>query len=804
VKVLQVYKDYFPPVRGGIEGHINLLANGLKENGIEVEVLVSNTSIRLEKENIDGIPVTKVPQIGRYASASLNMNFSYWINKLGEQADILHFHFPNPTAEISYLISGLNRKVVVTYHSDIIRQARLLKIYSPLLKQFLKKADDIIITSPNYLETSPYLADFKSKCTLVTFGVNLSEFDSNFLDKKEIENIRNQNGQSIILFIGKFRYYKGLHVLIESMKSIEGKLLLIGSGPLEADLKRQVNKLHLGHKIIFLGELTDSEKINYLHACDVFVLPSIYRSEAFGIVQLEAMACSKPIVCTELGTGTSFVNQHEKTGLVVKPNDHDALSQSIDHILRNPDIKERYGKAGYKRVSTFFSRERMVREVISVYEKNLSAVSIPLPVVNRSKLPAIIATDYRVQSPKIKVLRIISRLNIGGPAIHAYLLTKNLDSSRFDSLLVTGRLSSTEGDMSFLFDSLKKKPIYIDALQRELSPTKDLIAFIEILRILYKEKPDIVHTHTTKAGANTRFAVFLYGLLTQRKIKTIHTFHGHVFTGYFNRFISSIIVWIERFLMRITDVIIAISPSQYHELTNTYRIAPSYKVETTELGFNLKLFINNEQEKGKFRESLNIKNDVILIGIIGRLVPIKNHKMFLRSAKHFIIKNPDIKVKFVVIGDGELRDKLQVFAHKLELNGYVTFCGWIKDVSLVYSDLDILALTSSNEGTPVSIIEAMASSVPVIATDAGGVVDLLGSPLEWSNGLRICERGILCKKDDPVGFSNGLSYLINMNDSEEEVMLSRACEFVKSKYRQERLIKDIEDLYSKLMFATHR
>jgi len=254
VRVLQVYKDYFPPVRGGIEGHINLLANGLKEKGVHVEVLVSNTSSRLEKEIIDDIPVTNVPQIGRYASASLNMNFSYWINKLGEQSDILHFHFPNPTAEISYLISGLNRKIIVTYHSDIIRQARLLKLYSPLLKQFLKKADDIIITSPNYLETSPYLANFKSKCTLVPFGITLSEFDSKFLEKKEIENIRDQYGHSIILFIGKFRYYKGLHVLIESMKTIEGKLLLIGSGPLEAELKRQVSGRHLNLKIIFLGE----------------------------------------------------------------------------------------------------------------------------------------------------------------------------------------------------------------------------------------------------------------------------------------------------------------------------------------------------------------------------------------------------------------------------------------------------------------------------------------------------------------------------------------------------------------------
>jgi len=588
------------------------------------------------------------------------------------------------------------------------------------------------------------------------------------------------------------------------MKNIEGKLLLIGSGPLEAELKRQVRRHHLNHKIIFLGELTDSEKINYLHACDVFVLPSIYRSEAFGIVQLEAMACSKPVVCTELGTGTSFVNQHRKTGLVVNPNDPDSLSQSINYILRNSKIKESYGKAGYERVRNYFSRDRMVSDVISVYEQRLSAVPLPLTIIKRSQLSEATASDYRVQAHKIKVLRIISRLNIGGPAIHAFLLTKNLNKERFESILVSGRLLSTEGDMSFLFDSLEKKPIYIDSLQRELNFTKDLVAFINILKILYREKPDIVHTHTTKAGASTRFAVFLYGLLTQRTIKTIHTFHGHVFTGYFNQFISSIIIWIERFLMRITDLIIAISPSQYNELTKVYRIAPSYKVKVKELGFNLKLFLNNEREKGKFRDSINIENNIILIGIIGRLVPIKNHKMFLRSAKQFIITNPNIKVKFVVIGDGELREQLEELTHKLELNDNVTFCGWIKDVSLVYSDLDILALTSLNEGTPVSIIEAMASSVPVIATDAGGVVDLLGPSLKRSNSFKICERGILCKKDDPVGFSHGLSYLINLNSEEEKRLLSRARDFVKSKYRQERLIEDIENLYSELMRNTTR
>ena len=211
--------------------------------------------------------------------------------------------------------------------------------------------------------------------------------------------------------------------------------------------------------------------------------------------------------------------------------------------------------------------------------------------------------------------------------------------------------------------------------------------------------------------------------------------------------------------------------------------------------------MNNEQKKGEFRGSFNIKNDVILIGIIGRLVPIKNHKMFLRSAKYFIIKNPDIKVKFVVVGDGELRNDLQEYTHKLELNEYVTFCGWIRDVSLVYSDLDILALTSLNEGTPVSVIEAMASRVPIISTEAGGVVDLvgIGDQQYRSNGFKVCERGVLCRKDDAPRFAQGIKYLLDMKPIDKKLMLDNACAFVREKYTQERLIRNIEEMYHDLM-----
>ncbi len=370
LRVLQVYKDYYPPVIGGVEGHINLLANSLRDKGVEVEVLVSNTRARLETETIDGIRVTKVPQLGRFASAPLNVTFHHWLRRLGRDADVFHFHFPNPTAEIASLLARLNKKIVVTYHSDIIRQAKLAKLYSPFMRKFLRNSRTIVATSPNYVQSSPILAQFQGKCTLIPFGIDLTRFELSPEMMTEVTAIRQAYGDAIILFIGRFRYYKGLYVLIGAMKEVRGKLLLIGSGPMEGELKKQVAvDNELKKKIFFLGELSDQGVVSHLQACDIFVLPSVARSEAFGIVLLEAMACSKPLVSTELGTGTSFVNRHQETGLVVPPNDVEALAGAINFLLSNPDIREKYGKAARRRVEEYFTKEEMVEKAIRVYQE---------------------------------------------------------------------------------------------------------------------------------------------------------------------------------------------------------------------------------------------------------------------------------------------------------------------------------------------------------------------------------------------------------------------------------------------------
>jgi GT2 family glycosyltransferase len=424
---------------------------------------------------------------------------------------------------------------------------------------------------------------------------------------------------------------------------------------------------------------------------------------------------------------------------------------------------------------------------------------------------------------RIKVLRIIARLNVGGPAIHVALLMHGLDPRVFESILVTGKVSSQEGDMSYLLDGSDKKAIMVSKLQRDLNLKNDLKALFRVLRILIQERPDVVHTHTAKAGAIGRIAVFVHNFVFGRKVRVIHTFHGHVFRGYFGKLKSLFFVWTERLLARITDVVVAVSEGQTRELSSQYHIAPKDKFRVVRLGFDLEPFFSAANLKGQFRKSLGIDSEMILVGIVGRLVPIKNHKMFLRSARIFLDNNPDVPARFLIIGDGELRNDLVAFCELQGLSDHVKFCGWKRDLPEVYADIDILCLTSINEGTPVSIIEAMASSVPVISTDAGGVRDLLGSPTRPSlranppagqsesarstNGqvpgisqdqFQVCERGILCQQDDAEALAGGLEYVIRNKHVWEDISNS-ARSFVANIYSKERLLRDLESVYLELL-----
>lgn len=377
---------------------------------------------------------------------------------------------------------------------------------------------------------------------------------------------------------------------------------------------------------------------------------------------------------------------------------------------------------------------------------------------------------------KIRILRIIARLNIGGPAIHTVLLTQGLDKEKFQTLLACGYPDKDEGDMSYYAAENNVSPYFIPELKRELNLRHDFAAFKKIYCLIKKERPQIIHTHTAKAGVLGRMAGIFYNLTAgkNKKVKLIHTFHGHIFEGYFGKIKARLFLLIERILANFSCEIITVSKKLKQELISL-GIGNDEKIKVIPLGFELEKFLNLAPRSG---------NDVC-VGIVGRLVPVKNHIFFLDAARRVIDDNPLLAVKFKIVGDGELRQKLQDYAKGFGLDAYVEFLGWQKDLTGIYSGIDIAALTSLNEGTPVSIIEAMASAKAVAAVDVGGVRDLLGED---------SERGILVKSQDIGAFTHALNRLIKDVDLRRNFGL-RAREFVRERFAKERLIKDIENLY---------
>jgi glycosyltransferase involved in cell wall biosynthesis len=395
---------------------------------------------------------------------------------------------------------------------------------------------------------------------------------------------------------------------------------------------------------------------------------------------------------------------------------------------------------------------------------------------------------------KIKILRIIARLNIGGPAIHAILLTEGLDKQRFDSRLVCGSIDRDEGDMQY-YASEKGISFYqIPELKRELDFFKDIAAFRKIYRFIKCEKPDIIHTHTAKAGCLGRVAGILYNIFPfpkNKKIILIHTFHGHIFSGYFNSLKSKLFVFIEQLLAVFTARIITVSESVKRELVSLH-ISKEEKIEVIPLGLELSKFLQIPAQAG----------GVLNIDIVGRLAPVKNHRLFLDAAALVVKDYPQARLRFRIIGDGKLRPELEKYSRQLKLQGQVDFLVWQRDLVEIYSGSGIVVLTSVNEGTPVSLIEAMASARAVVATGVGGVKDLLGKELESGVNpdadFKILERGLMVKPSDPYSFAKAVILLLQNNTLRKD-MATRARIFVKDRFTKERLIKDIEDLYNQVL-----
>src|SRR2546421_9261998 len=371
----------------------------------------------------------------------------------------------------------------------------------------------------------------------------------------------------------------------------------------------------------------------------------------------------------------------------------------------------------------------------------------------------------------MKVLRIIARLNVGGPARHVVWLTQGLRAAGYETLLVTGVVPPGEDDMNYFAAAAGITPITVPQMSREIS-LNDALTVWKLYRLMHRERPDIVHTHTAKAGTVGRVAGLMYRWLTPsaligkpRRCRYVHTYHGHVFHSYYGRFKTKLFLAIERALAKLaTDRIIVLSEQQRREINEEFGVGRRDQFAVLPLGLDLSQFTDYEERRAQLRQELRLNRDEFLIAIVGRLTEVKNHEMFLRAAarlKEINVTDEDSSpIRFLIIGDGKLRAKLEARSQELGLSEDVIFLGTRQDPDVFYAGTDVVALTSRNEGTPLTLIEAMANARPVIASAVGGVIDLLGPEASQQESYTICRRGISVAAGDVEAFARRLQRLI--------------------------------------------
>ncbi|MBN8666797.1 MAG: glycosyltransferase [Chitinophagales bacterium] len=396
-----------------------------------------------------------------------------------------------------------------------------------------------------------------------------------------------------------------------------------------------------------------------------------------------------------------------------------------------------------------------------------------------------------------RVLRILNRLIVGGPSKNAVFLSRYM-SPDFETLLVTGDKDDHEQDADELATHHGITPLCVTEMKRAISFNDDWKAYQKLKKIIREFKPDIVHTHAAKSGA--------LGRLAARNCQVpviVHTFHGHVFHSYFNPLKTNFFIRAERYLARFTDGIVAISEKQRHELVDEFRIAPAHKFHIIPLGLDLDPFVMDQDlKRRKFRDEFQLAEDTIAIGIIGRLVPIKNHGLFIKALKKVLTRS-NKPVKAFIIGDGESREPIMTMAREAGIpfaapgeknpEAPLIFTSWRMDVDVVCAGLDIICLTSLNEGTPVSLIEAQAAGRPIVSTRVGGIADVV---LEGKTAL-------LADLGNEDAFAD---QLVEMVDSEQkrQIMSDAGRDFVLNKYGYKRLVKDMEKLYGELLSKKSR
>ena len=368
MKILHVTQTYYPDSRGGIEEVVRQIGLNTRALGVETRVFTLSKNPNPERIEIDGIQIFRAPLTLKVASCGMSISALSLFKEQAEWSDIVHYHFPWPFMDLLHFLVGVKNKLVITYHSDVVRQKKLLLFYRVLMNRFLGSVDAIVATSLNYVKSSHTLKKYKDKVQVIPIGINKDYYPKP--TKKEIEEVKNTVGEGFFLFIGTLRKYKNLELLLDAVKGTGLKCVIAGSGPEEKKLKQYADK-HGINNVAFLGRVTDIEKVSLIILCRAIVLPSNKRSEAFGVVLLEGAMHKKPIMSTSLETGTCFVNESEVTGIVIPHSSVVACCEAMIRLEKEDGLAMKMGEQAYKRYQNIFTGEQMGRSYVDLYKSLL-------------------------------------------------------------------------------------------------------------------------------------------------------------------------------------------------------------------------------------------------------------------------------------------------------------------------------------------------------------------------------------------------------------------------------------------------
>lgn len=364
--MLQLNKMYFPEI-GGVEQVVQALAEGLRDQ-VDMKVLVCNTKPRTERGEVNGVDVVRAASFARVYSMPLSARFFAEVRRASVDVDVLQLHVPFPLGDVAALLFRRRAKLIVWWHSDLVRQWLFARLYAPITRLLLRRAARIVVATPSHVSHTPALGKHREKCVTIQYGIDTRKYELTEGVRARAAAIRAEYGSPLALFVGRLVYYKGVDVLIRAMASVSGRLLIVGEGPLEPALRAMVIDLNLQDKVSFTRAGPGETLAPLFHACDVFVLPSVARSEAFGIVQLEAMACAKPVINTRLESGAPGVSLHGQTGLTVDAGDAGQLASALNSLFSDPALRATYGRDAQARANTWGDVRRMLNSTMRLYE----------------------------------------------------------------------------------------------------------------------------------------------------------------------------------------------------------------------------------------------------------------------------------------------------------------------------------------------------------------------------------------------------------------------------------------------------